>query len=487
MTHSDAARRPHYNVTFFVLSVGIGSYALLQSLVAPVLPTIQEHLHTTQSTVTWVMTAYLLSASIATPILGRIGDIVGKERMLLVTLIALGLGSLLAAVATSIGVMIAARVIQGIGGGILPLAFGIIRDEFPREKVSAAIGVAAALTAVGGGLGVVLAGPIVDILGYRWLFWIPLIVIVGAAVATHIVVPESPVRTAGRINLRAAVLLSGWLVALLVPISEAGQWGWTSAPVVGLLALAIVLAVAWVMVEIRSAEPLIDMRMMRVPAVWTTNLVALLFGITMYSVMTFLPEFVQTPSTAGYGFSASITASGLFLLPMTVTMFAGGVIAGRLAPRIGAKSVLAAGSALTIVPMVLLAVSHSERWEIYAISALIGAGIGLAFSAMSGLIVVAVRPEQTGAATGMNANIRTIGGSIGTAVMASIVTSNAAAGGLPRDSGYTNGFWFLAAASTAALAATLLIPAVRRRTARDAVATAPAVPALASAAATDHA
>ena len=390
MTHSDAARRPHYNVTFFVLSVGIGSYALLQSLVAPVLPTIQEHLHTTQSTVTWVMTAYLLSASIATPILGRIGDIVGKERMLLVTLIALGLGSLLAAVATSIGVMIAARVIQGIGGGILPLAFGIIRDEFPREKVSAAIGVAAALTAVGGGLGVVLAGPIVDILGYRWLFWIPLIVVVAAAVATHIVVPESPVRTAGRINLRAAVLLSGWLVALLVPISEAGQWGWTSAPVVGLLALAIVLAVAWVMVEIRSAEPLIDMRMMRVPAVWTTNLVALLFGITMYSVMTFLPEFVQTPSTAGYGFSASITASGLFLLPMTVTMFAGGVIAGRLAPRIGAKSVLAAGSALTIVPMVLLAISHSERWEIYAISALIGAGIGLAFSAMSGLIVVEI-------------------------------------------------------------------------------------------------
>jgi len=176
MMYAGGARRPHYTVTFVVLSVGVGAYALLQSLVAPVLPTVQQHLHTTQSTVTWVMTAYLLAASIATPILGRIGDMVGKERMLLLTLVALAVGSLLAAVATSIGVMIVARVIQGIGGGIIPLAFGIIRDEFPAEKVSSAIGTAAALLAVGGGLGIVLAGPIVDTLGYSWLFWIPMIV-----------------------------------------------------------------------------------------------------------------------------------------------------------------------------------------------------------------------------------------------------------------------------------------------------------------------
>ena len=365
MTDSDAAQRPHYSVTFVVLAVGIGAYALLQSLVAPVLPTVQHHLHTTQSTVTWVMTAYLLAASVATPILGRIGDMVGKERMLLVTLVALAAGSLLAAVATSIGVMIVARVIQGIGGGIIPLAFGIIRDEFPPEKISAAIGTAAALTAVGGGLGIVLAGPIVDGIGYTWLFWIPMIVTIVAAVATHLVVPESPVRTAGRVNILAAVLLSGWLVALLVPISEAEQWGWTSAPVLGLIALAMVLAVAWVIVELRSAEPLIDMRMMRIPAVWTTNLVALLFGVTMYSIMAFLPEFVQTPSSAGYGFTASITQSGLFLLPMTVTMFAGGIIAGRLATRVGGKALLAAGSALTIVPMVMLAVSHEHKWDVY--------------------------------------------------------------------------------------------------------------------------
>jgi MFS family permease len=377
--------------------------------------------------------------------------------------------------------LIIARVIQGIGGGIIPLAFGIIRDEFPPEKVSAAIGTAAALTAVGGGLGIVLAGPIVNTLDYHWLFWIPMIVVIAAAIATYLVVPESPVRTSGRVNLPAAVLLSGWLVALLVPISQGGQWGWSSGKVIGLLALAVVLAAAWVAVELRSAEPLIDMRMMRIPAVWTTNLVALLFGVGMYSVMAFLPEFVQTPSSAGYGFSANITQSGVFLLPMTVAMFSGAIAAGWLTARVGAKSMLVVGSTLTIVAMVLLAVSHSERWEIYTISGLIGAGAGLAFSSMSGLIVTAVRPDQTGVASGMNANIRTIGGSVGTAVMASIVTSGASANGLPKDSGYTNGFWLLAAAAAAALLASLLIPATRRRKVIDEPRPVSAVPALAAA------
>src|ERR1700677_2578749 len=149
-------QRRHYQVTFVTLVVGVAGYSLLQSLVLPVLPTIQHSLHTSQDAVTWVLTAYLLSASVFTPILGRVGDMVGKERMFVVALSALALGSLLAAIAPSIGVMIIARAIQGIGGGVLPLAFGIIRDEFPPEKIGGAIGITAAITAVGGGFGIVL-------------------------------------------------------------------------------------------------------------------------------------------------------------------------------------------------------------------------------------------------------------------------------------------------------------------------------------------
>jgi MFS family permease len=194
-------------VTFAVLALGVGAYALLQSLVTPVLTTVEAELHTTQSAVTWVLTAYLLSASIFTPIMGRIGDMIGKERVFVATLVALAVGSLLAAVAGSIGLMIVARVIQGIGGGVLPLAFGIIRDEFPTAKVPGAVGAIASLTAVGAGLGIVLAGPIVDALDYHWLFWIPMIITIVAAVSAVLFVPESPVRSAGRISWLPAVLL----------------------------------------------------------------------------------------------------------------------------------------------------------------------------------------------------------------------------------------------------------------------------------------
>lgn len=454
-------RRTHHQVTFAVLAASVSAYALLQSLVTPVLPTIQADLHTDQNTVTWVLTAYLLSASIFTPIMGRVGDMIGKERVFVATLGALAAGSLLAALATNVQVMIIARVIQGIGGGVLPLAFGIIRDEFPREKLSGAVGAIASLSAVGGGLGIVLAGPIVNALDYHWLFWLPMILTIAAAVAAHFFIPNSPVRTPGRISWLPAVLLSAWLVALLVALSQAPVWGWGSGKVIGLIATAAVLAVGWVEVERRSATPLIDMTMMRRPAVWTNNLVALLFGVGMYAVFAFLPEFVQTPKSTGYGFGLSITGSGLVLLPMSVAMFAVGMGASRFAARVGGKTVVLLGALIGTASTALLAFAHTQTWELYLATAVMGVGFGLAFAAMSTLIVSAVPPEQTGVASGMNANIRTIGGSIGAALMASVVTASPAADGLPRESGYTNGFAMLGGALLIAALAAALIPATR--------------------------
>jgi MFS family permease len=453
--------RSHYKATFVVLAVGVVAFALLQSLVAPVLPLLETSLHTDQNSVTWVLTAYLLSASVFTPILGRVGDMIGKEKVLVAVLVGVALGSILAALASSIGVMIVARAIQGVGGGVIPLSFGIIRDEFPREKVASAVGIIAALLAFGGGIALVLAGPIVNALDYHWLFWIPGVIVAAAAVATYFLVPASPVRTPGRISWPAALLLSGWLVALLVAVSEAPTWGWGSFSVIGLVALAIVLAVAWMAFELRSPQPLIDMRMMRVPAVWTTNVVALLFGVGMYSVFAFGPEFVQTPTSTGYGFGASITESGLIVLPMTALMFVFGSVSGPLSARYGAKVVLLMGALTSIAGFLVLALAHRDIWEVAVAMGLLGVGVGLGFSAMSSIIVDAVPASQTGVASGMNANIRTIGGAIGASVMASIVTSGAAADGFPKESGYTAGFFMLAGASVLAAFACLLIPRIR--------------------------
>jgi EmrB/QacA subfamily drug resistance transporter len=457
-----AGPRAHHQVTFAVLALGVAAFALLQSLVIPVLTTVQHELHTSQGTATWVLTAYLLSASIMTPILGRIGDMTGKKRVFVATLIALAAGSLLAAVASSIGVLIVARVIQGIGGGMVPVAFGIIRDEFPARKVTGAVGILASLTAVGAGLGIVLAGPIVNLLGYHWLFWIPMILTVVAAVSAVLFVPESPVRTPGRISWLPALLLSAWLVALLIALSQAPVWGWGSGTVIGLLAGAVVLAAGWVISELRAATPLIDMKMMRQTAVWTNNLVALLIGVGMYATFAFLPEFVQTPAAAGYGFGASITRSGLMLLPSAITMFGVGMFAGRLAARLGGKVLVVAGCLIGSVAMAILAFAHQQQWEIYLSNAIMGVGFGLAFAAMSALVVAAVPHSQTGVASGMNANIRTIGGSIGAAVMASIVTSQLGPSGLPKEAGYTIGFAAMAGGLVLAALAGLLIPSAQR-------------------------
>jgi len=452
-------RRAHYRATFGVVAAGVFAFAILQSLVLPVLATLQLELRTTQNTVTWVLTAYLLSASVCTPIMGRIGDLVGKERAFVAALLALAAGSFLAALAPSIQVLIVARAIQGIGGGVLPLAFGIIRDEFPAAKVSSAVGAIASLGAVGTGVGVVVAGPIVNVLDYHWLFWLPLILTSAAAIAAHVLLPESPVRSPGRISWLPAVLLSGWLVALLLALSQAPAWGWGSVKVIILFLAAVVLAGLWVETERRAATPLIDLRMMRLPAVWTNNLVALLLGVGMYAVFAFLPEFVQTPVGSGYGFGASISESGLILLPSTVMTVIGGLIAGRLGRAIGSKTVVVTGCLIGSVSMAMLAFAHDAKWQLYVAGAIQGAGLGIAYAAVASLVVRGVPPAQTGVASGMNANFRTIGGSIGAALMASIVTAYPGSGGHPKEIGYTMGFALLAAALGVAALAALLIPA----------------------------
>ncbi len=455
-------KRTHHQLTFAVLAVGAGVFALLQSIIAPALPVIQHSLNTSQSTVTWVMTAYLLSASVFTPILGRVGDILGKKRTLVAATSALAVGSVLAALAPNIGVLILARIVQGAGGAVFPLSFGIIRDEFPPARMATAIGTFSAVLAVGGGLGIVLAGPVVDLLDYHWLFWLPAITVAASALAAHLFIPESPIRSPGRVNLTSALALSAALVSLLLPISQASSWGWSSARVIGLLALAALLFVLWVVLELRSASPLIDMRIMRLPVVWRTNLTALLFGAGLLSMFTFLPQFAQTSPSTGYGLGASVTETGLLMLPMTVTMFVGGLLSGRMEHRFSARAQLVAGSGFGALSGMALTTWHDERWQIAVVAALFGLGVGLAYSAMTNLIVRSVPPHQTGAASGMNANIRTVGGSIGAAVMSSIVAGHLDGGGLPRESGFTYGFAMLTAMCLAAVVVALLVPAARR-------------------------
>ena len=459
MAHAAGSEeRQHYGVTFALLATaGIG-YALLQSLVAPALPEIQQALGTSVNSVSWVLTAYLLSASIATPLIGRLGDMYGKERLLVIVLVLLCMATVVTALATSLAVMLIGRVAQGAAGGIFPLAFGIIRDEFPRERVAGGIGLMSALLGVGGGAGVVLSGPIVQHLSYHYLFWLPLILLVPTTVAIHVFVPESPIRVGGTVNWQGALLMSLGLASLLIAVSEAPTWHWLSPKTLGALGLGVVLLAAWIRNETRAKSPLVDMRMMRIRGVWTTNAVAALLGFGMYSSFILLPEYVETPTDVGYGFGSSVTGAGLFLVPTTLAMLIAGSFTGRLEKRFGSKPPLLAGSLFAASSYVILAFARDQHWQVYVAALLLGAGIGLAFAAMVNLIIENVGPAETGIATGMNTVTRTIGGAFGGAITASILAASTRGDGYPTQHSFTLAFAACAAAPLLGAVVGLAIP-----------------------------
>jgi EmrB/QacA subfamily drug resistance transporter len=455
---SEIGTRP--NLILAVLSLAGLAYAVLSSAVIPALPTIQHDLHTSETGVTWLLTGFLLSASVGTAIIGRLGDMYGKERLLLWTLLVLAAGTLLAAVSDSLQVVIAARVIQGVAGGIFPLAFSIVRDEFPADHVAGSIGLISSILGIGGGCGLVLGGLIVEHLSWHWLFWLPLFVTLLAAVATWRFIPESPVRTPGHVNWLAAALMSIGMVCVLVAISQTTSWGWGGTKTVALFAVGVAVCVAWIAVELRSREPLIDMALMRVRGVWTTNLAAFLLGAGMYASFIVFPQFAQLPKSTGFGFGASVVVSSLYLLPAAFGMGLLGTVAGRIAHRFGSKPALLAGSAITAVSFGWLAVAHRHPYDMLISAAVLGIGIGLAFAALGNLIVQAVPPSQTGVATGMNTVMRTLGGALGGQLSATFIVDHTTRG-LPTVTGFEDTFVMAALFLVVCVLAGLLIPARR--------------------------
>lgn len=456
-------QRRHHHVTFSFVALAAVSYSLMQSLVVPSLVQIQHDLHTSTTAVTWIITAYLLTTSVATPIAGRLGDMLGRKRALVATLLILIAGTVLAGVADSIALLIAGRAVQGVGGAIFPLAFAIVRDEFPREKVTGGIAMMASILGVGGGLGIVLAGPIAQHLSYHWLFWIPLVPVVVGLLGTLAFVPESPERPGGRIDWAGALLLSGWLLALLLGVSQGVAWGWGSARVLGLFAAAAALFALWIAVEDRVADPLVDMHMLRHRTVLAGNVATVLLGFGFFAAFVLVPRFAVMPRSTGYGFGSSVTGAALLLLPTPLCQLLVTPLSSRLSRVYGSKVPLVAGVVAALAAFVELTFAHGSILAIEIGMGLQGAGSGLALAALPNLMVEAVRRDQTAVATGMNAIMRAIGSSIGTQVCATIVAASAlGATGLPRERGFTIAFVLCAATSLGALAAGLLIPSRRR-------------------------
>jgi EmrB/QacA subfamily drug resistance transporter len=470
--------RQHYNVTLAILTIAGTAYALQQTMVIPALPALQRELNTTTTWVTWVLTILLLVASVSTPILGKLGDQYGKERLLVISLALFLLGCVGAAAAWNIWILILFRAVQGLGAAVFPLSFGIIRDEFPPEKVGVGIGLLSAVFGVGGGLGIVFSGLIVDHLSWRWLFILGAIPVAISVVLVHRFVPESPIKTPSRIDYVGASLLSAGLVCLLLALTEGESWGWGSARIGLLFGASAVLLAAWVLAELRVPEPMVDMHVFVQRPVLLTNICALITGFALFGTFVLLPNFVETPrglpdATAklvDYGFGATATKAGLYLLPSSLLMLFAGPAAGLIGRRIGFKWPLAAGMACSGAAAGSLALWQDDPWQILASMPLLGIGVGFAFAAMATLITEAVRPTETGVATGMNTVMRTVGGVVGGelgAVLLSVYTIDHT--GVPSVTGYEAAFGISAAAAFAGAVVAVFVTAPRVRRKRFAV------------------
>jgi EmrB/QacA subfamily drug resistance transporter len=447
----------HPKQVLFVLLLAGVSFALSQTLVIPALPEIGDDLHASTTATSWLLTAFLLSASIATPIVGKLGDLYGKGRVLTAVLLVFAAGAVVAALGRSIGVVIGGRVLQGVAGGVFPLAFGIVRDTFPRERVPSGLGMISAIIGIGAGIGLPLSGVIVDVLDTRWLFWVTLLAL-PAALAAYTLIPPLPTGRRPRIDWLGAALLSVALGAVLLGVSEADELGWGSPANVALIAGGVLVAGLFLRVEARTAEPLIDLDVLRQRSVATTNLAAFAVGLAMFASFLLIPEFAQAPEITGYGFGASVTVAGLLFLPFALAQLPTGALAGRLGTRIGFRAVLATGAALVSASFVVLAAAHEREIEVLAAGALLGAGISFAFAAMANLIVAAVPQSEVGIATGINTVMRTVGGSFGAAIATAILAGSTTAGGLPTEGAYTAAFALSAIAGLAAVGAALLVP-----------------------------
>ena len=432
-----------------VLALAGTVFAMMQALVIPALPRIQVSLGVNTADAAWISTAYLLSACILTPVIGRLGEVAGKKRMMLASLATFAAGTLVCAVAGNLAELVAGRVIQGAAGGIYPLAFAIIRERLPRERVPGSIGLVSSLLGIGGGLGLVLPGPIMTRLSYQWLFWLSLIVIaVALGLAARYIPADGRVEAGATVPWRSSLLMAVGLSAALIAVSESAAWHWASIKTLGLLALGAVALVAWVRVEDRSSNPLVDMSLMRLRGVWTANAAALLIGVGMYASFLIIPEFVQAPARLGYGFGASVTGAGLFMLPTAAVQLLLGPASGLLQRWVSLRAQLIAGMLSCAAGFAGLALWYDAPWQFYAATSVLGVGFWLCLVALPNQVVSAVPAARTGSATAVNTVVRNAGGALGGQLAAAIIVSSVRADtGAPAASGYVGALILCAAAT----------------------------------------
>ncbi|MFJ4787856.1 MFS transporter [Streptomyces sp. NPDC088794] len=454
-----AAPRP--NAVVAVLAFAGIVVALMQTLVIPIVPELPKLLDAPASDTAWAVTATLLAAAVATPVVGRLGDMFGKRRMLLISVVVLIVGSLICALSESLVPMIIGRAVQGLSAAVIPLGISIMRDELPIERLAGATALMSASLGVGGALGLPTAALIADHFDWHVLFWSSAGMGVVALVLVVLFVPESAVRSGGRFDVVGGIGMAAGLVSLLLAISKGADWGWSSGTTLGLLAGAVVVLFAWGFYELRTTAPLVDLRTTAKRQVLVTNLASIAIGFSMFAMSLVLPQLLQLPEQTGYGLGRSLLTAGLVMAPSGLVMMAFAPVSAAVSKAKGPKVTLMIGALIVAAGYGLNIVLMSEVWHLVLVSCVIGAGIGFTYGSMPALIMGAVDPSETAAANSLNTLMRSIGTSTASAI-AGVVLSHMtiSLGGIavPSETGFKTVMAIGAGAALLAFAVASFIP-----------------------------
>jgi predicted MFS family arabinose efflux permease len=455
------ARTLRERLTVPVLAFGGILMAVMQTVVVPLLPDLPRLTGASAGTVSWMVTATLLSGAVLTPVLGRAGDMYGKRRVLMAALGLMTAGSVLCALTSDIAVLIAARALSGAAAAVVPLSISILRDELPPARRGSAVALMSSTVGIGAALGLPLAAVIVQYANWHTMFWVTSAL--GAAGVTLVwwAVRESPAREPGRFDVPGTIGLAAGLVCLLLGVSQGGQWGWGSARVVGLFAAAVVVLALWSWQQLRTERPLVDLRLVGQPRVGLSHVAALLAGFAFYANTLVTAQLVQAPAATGYGLGLSIVATGLCLLPSGIVMLLLSPVSARISAARGPRITLALGAAVIAAGYAVRIADSRELWMIVAGATVVAIGTTLAYSALPTLILRAVPPEQTASANGVNVLMRTIGQAGSSAAVAAVLvhhTSPVGGAPVPTLHGYLLAFAMAGAVALVAAAAALCIP-----------------------------
>ncbi|GLY96981.1 MFS transporter [Actinoplanes sp. NBRC 103695] len=454
------------------LALPVACYAVLlvsalQTLVVPVIADIRADLGVSTSAAGWVVTANLLAAAVLTPMLGRLGDLYGRRPVMLGVLTVVLLGSVLAATTSSLPLLLAGRVAQAASFGLFPLAIGVLREELPAQRLTGAMALVSGMLSVGAGFGLAVTGLLMRDGGdYHQLFWLAS-ALTAIGLAGVWLLPRRAGAATGGLDWAGAGLLGLGLVLLILPLEEGNGWGWGSARVLGSLAGAVVVLVAFVLYERRVTHPLVSPRMLRHRPIVVANVAGLFLGFSMFAVFLAVSALVQTPpGVAGYGFGASVLAASLvYLLPGTASGVIAAPLGGRLVARFGAKATLVIAAVLAGVGFSMLAVLHSATWQVIVGALAVNTAVTVGYAALPALLIAHVEPAETGIANSVNSIARSVGMSLGTAFVVTMMTRNPIPGPvpLPREAQFVT--VFVIGAVVAAVAAAVVgwtLPRVRQ-------------------------